>query len=208
MKKAVIWDLDGTLFDSYGVIVESLYLALKENGVELPLQEIHSHAIHFSIQSLLVKVEETYGASAAQVQQRYSQISVGKYLDIKAMNHAIEVLVALEERGITNYVFTHRGKTTIPVLENLNMAGFFQDIITSQSGFKRKPDPEGITYFINKYDLNPAQTYYVGDRALDMDCAKNAGIAGILFLSEGSMDVSGGSENYIVHDLLEVLEII
>ena len=48
----------------------------------------------------------------------------------------------------------------------------------------------------------------MGDRSLDMDCAKNAGIPGILYMPSGAIDVSGGTERYIVNDLLEIQKIV
>jgi len=208
MKKAVIWDLDGTLFDSYDVIVESLYLTLAEHGVLLSMYEIHQHAIKFSIKSLLASISKETGTPVEVLQQSYSQISSSKYLNIKSMHNAIEVLSLLQAKNVENYVFTHRGKTTLPVLENLKMTGFFKEIVTSQNNFARKPDPEGLDYLINKYDLSKSSTYYVGDRSLDMDCAMRAGISGILYLPQGSIDVSGGSETFIVQDLLEISNIV
>ena len=208
MKTAVIWDLDGTLFDSYDVIVHSLLLTLQEKGVVLSYEDIRRHAIEFSIRSLLTKISTEYGVSAEELHNRYSQISRDHYLTIKPMNHAVEVLQTLADRGVENYVFTHRGQTTIPVLENLEMMHYFREIITSQSGFARKPNPEGLQYLLNKHHLCAEQTYYVGDRSIDMDCAANAGIAGILFLPPGCIDVSGGTERFIVKDLLDILEII
>lgn len=208
MRKAVIWDLDGTLLDSYDVIVESLYITFLENGVVLSRDEIHQHTIRFSTKSLFQKVSEESGVSLENLQQRYSQISAGKYLQIKAMRNAGEILQLLESKGVENYVFTHRGKTTIPVLDNLGMTKYFKQIITSQSSFARKPDPQAINYLIEKYGLDPQHTYYVGDRALDMACAKNAGIAGILFLPPGSIDVSGGAETFIVKDLMDILQLV
>ena len=88
------------------------------------------------------------------------------------------------------------------------MASFFREVVTSQSGFARKPAPDGILYLVEKYGLEPENTYYVGDRSMDMECAKNAGVSGILFLPERSTDVSGGGERYIVKDLLEILKIV
>ena len=208
MKKTVIWDLDGTLFDSYDVIVESIYLALKEHKIMMDLEQIHQYAIAFSIKSLFAKVSKEHSVSEASLYTSYSRISSGKYLEIKPMNGAIETLKVLKQNGIENYVFTHRGKTTVPVLENLKMNHFFKEVVTSQNGFSRKPDPEGLTYLMKKYELSPNHTWYVGDRSLDMDCAKNAGIPGILYLPLGNIDVSGGSEQYLIKDLLELLQIL
>lgn len=208
MNKTVIWDLDGTLFDSYDVIVESIYRVVKENGLDISKDEIHHHAIAFSIKSLFAKISQETGIPAEALQQRYSQISGSQYSLIKPMTNAVEVLEKLTGKGIANLVFTHRGKTTMPVLDNLNMTRFFGKIITSQSGFARKPDPEALNYLIDKYKLDQSTTYYVGDRSIDMDCAQNAGIPGILFLAPGYVDVSGGAETYVVHDLLEILDIV
>ena len=208
MGKAIIWDLDGTLFNSYGVIVDSIFLTFQECGIQMSLDEIHRHAINFSIQSLFANTAGEWGISAEQLHTRYSQISSSKYLEIEPMQNAMEVLCALQNKGVEHYVFTHRGKTTVPVLENLGMLDFFKEILTSQSGFARKPDPQGIVYLLKKYKLDPVHTYYVGDRRLDMQCAKNAGISGILYLPKGSIDVSGGEGSFIVRDLQEILKII
>ena len=207
MKKAVIWDLDGTLFDSYNVIVNSIYQTFSEYGISCTKEQIHRHAICFSISSLFSEHAHRQNLDVQLLNQRYSQISAGRYLDIKIMNHGREVLQALSEKGVENYVFTHRGKTTVPVLDNLELTPFFREIITSQHGFARKPDPEGLLYLMEKFQLDTTHTYYVGDRSLDMECARNAGIPGILFVPEGSFDVSG-AESYQVKDLLEILNIV
>jgi len=207
MKKAVIWDLDGTLFDSYDVIVNSIYQTFAEYGIACSKEEIHRHAICFSISSLFSEYAHRRNLDVQLLNQRYSQISSGRYLDIKIMNHGRKVLQALSAQGVENYVFTHRGKTTVPVLDNLELTPFFREIITSQHGFARKPDPEGLLYLVEKFQLDPAHTYYVGDRKLDMKCARNAGIPGILYMPEGSFDVSG-AETYHIRDLLEILNLV
>lgn len=48
--------------------------------------------------------------------------------------------------------------------------------MTSANGFARKPSPEVIDYGIDKYHLDKAITYYVGDRRLDVEAAENVGI--------------------------------
>ena len=207
MKTAVIWDLDGTLFDSYRVIVDSIYQTFTEFGISCDKEEIHRHSMCFSINSLFAEYAQLYRMDVQLLNQRYSQISGGKYMDITVMKHGREVLKGLSDRGAEHYVYTHRGKTTIPVLNNLQLTEFFREIVTSQNALKLKPNPEGIQYLMEKYNLDSAHTYYVGDRSLDMECAKNAGIPGILFMPDGAFDVSG-AETYRIKDLLEILDIL
>ena len=208
MKKAAIWDLDGTLLDSYDVIVGSLKLVMEEQGVDIEYHTIWDHAITSSVSSFLKEQVASCGLSLELLKKRYQEISGSKYMDIKLMKNAKEILQQLQNAGVENYVYTHRGRTTIPVLENLGLTGFFKEILTSQSGFARKPAPDAVNYLVEKYDLEKSYTYYVGDRSLDMQCAQNAGIAGILYLAPETPGAATGEETYIVNDLIEIAEII
>ena len=62
------------------------------------------------------------------------------------------------------------------------MECYFTEILTSQSGFARKPNPEAATYLLDKYKLDPRDTYYIGDRILDVEFAQNSSIQSINFL--------------------------
>lgn len=56
------------------------------------------------------------------------------------------------------------------------MASYFEEVVTAANGFKRKPDPEALTYLINKYQMDKKRTYYIGDRSLDQQAAEKSGI--------------------------------
>lgn len=203
-----IWDLDGTLLDSYDVIVDSLQQTYKEKGVEVSKKEIRKDVISHSVSFFILKIEEKYGVPFDDLKDRYSLISGDKIKNIKLMKHSIEILNYLKENGISSFVFTHRGKTTEGVLKNLGIFDYFADIVTSLNGFARKPSPEGLNYLIEKNHLDKDRTYYVGDRALDIECANNAGVKSILFLPDETIGRKTGKETFIVKDLLEIVDII
>ena len=201
---AFIWDLDGTLLDSYGIIVNSLYEVYKEKGAEIDKQEILKEVIGESVSSFIMKMEKRFGIPFDDLKDRYSYISGNEKLNIKAMNNAKEILEYLHSKNIPNFVFTHRGVTTETVLKNIGIYDYFEEIVTSLNKFKRKPDPEGINYLINKYNLDKDRTYYVGDRKIDIDCANNAGIKSIMFIPNESVANKTGKETIIINDLLEL----
>ena len=208
MKQAFIWDLDGTLLDSYKIIVDSLHQIYLEKGINLDKKEILFDVINESVSYFIQKMEAKYGIPFDDLKDRYSIISGAEKLNIKAMNHAIEILKYLKDKGIPNYVFTHRGKTTESVLKNIEMFSYFDEIVNSLNQFPRKPSPEGLNYLINKYHLDKENTYYVGDRPMDIKCANNAGIKSILYIPNGGVAKQTGKETFIIHDLFDIKDIV
>ena len=205
---AFIWDLDGTLLDSYGLIVDALYRIYKEKGVGISKQEILEDAINESVSYFIKKMETKFNVPFDDLKDRYSSITHKEVLTIKAMNHSKEILEYLKSKGVNNYVFTHRGSTTEVVLRNIGIYDYFDYLVTSKDNFKRKPDPEGLNYIINKYHLDKNNTYYVGDRKIDIECAYNAHIKSIMFIPSSSPALPTGKEDFIIKDLLDIKDII
>ena len=203
-----IWDLDGTLLDSYDVMTRSLFDALAESGIRSEQQAIYHRVIESSVSTFLSEAAAAHGLDRAVLQEAYSRISGARMLEIPLMAHAAEILSTLRAREIPSFVFTHRGSTTIPVLENLGILSFFREIVTVNDGFPRKPAPDALLYLIEKHRLDPDCCYYVGDRSLDIRCAGNAGIRSILFLPPGSPGTATGQENFVFHDLIEILSVL
>ena len=207
-KTAFIWDLDGTLLESYEVIVSSLYRALQAHGVFVSEEEIRKEVITGSVRGFISKVSESTEIPFDQINSLYSRLAdEGKY-DITASENAGEILRFIKENGMSNYVFTHRGTNALIILENIGLLEWFDEVITRRDGFARKPDPAAVNYLVEKHALDRDRTFYVGDRTIDIDCAVNAGIGSILYLPQGSVTEPTGGETYIVTDLLEIKEII
>lgn len=207
-NKALIWDLDGTLFDSYPIIVSILHQALEEHGIQMAAREIHQYVIRYSVRDFVQKVAEEYRCPPEPLAHRFSQLQLGTDAKIHPMCHAPEILNLTAAMGVSNFVYTHKGPSANQVLERMQLRQYFTEIVTSQNGFQRKPSAEAVNYLVQKYQLNRQQTYYVGDRILDVECAKNAGIQSILFLSPDSCGSASGQEDYLVQDLLEIADIL
>ena len=119
-KPVFIWDLDGTLIDSYDIIVDSLCRIYKEKiGIELNREDVYKEAIRYSVGHFIQGMEKQTGIKFDELKDRYSQISGEEKLKIKPMKHAVEILEYLKEQGIHSYVFTHRGRSTETVLRNI-----------------------------------------------------------------------------------------
>lgn len=201
-----IWDLDGTLLDSYGSIVSSLMLLNGERGISDSEEEVIKAVKRGSVSAYLRGLSERYGESAEELFRRYQQISHRNLETITLMPGAIETLRGLRNAGALHFVYTHRGQSTFGVLERLELMPYFTEIVTFENGFKPKPSGEGVAYLAKKHRMDPAQTAYVGDRTLDVYCAKDAGVQAILFLPPDSCVIPTGLEDRIVKSLGELCE--
>lgn len=208
MKKAFIWDLDGTLFDSYPMIIPSLQETLEEAGLTLPPETIRDIILRDSVSALLEMGSEKTGRPFDALMQRHKQISEGRLDRIVLLPGARELLSYLRDKGIENHVYTHRGATSEPVLINLGIREFFGEIITSVNGFARKPAPDALLYLREKLGCPMEALCYVGDRRLDMDCALNAGMPCVLLLTPNGPTAPTGRETAAIHSLLEIRELL
>lgn len=196
---ALIWDLDGTLLDSYGVIVPSLQETLAELRIYMERTDILREVTEGSVGALIRRAAAETGLPFQRIKDRYSEISGGRILDIRPTRHAAEALEEAAALGASHFVYTHRGNTTAPVLENLGLRRFFKEVVTSLNGFPRKPAPDALLYLLEKHGLERSRVRYVGDRTLDVDCARNAGVRSVLYSPSGT-----GRADYVIRDLLEI----
>ena len=181
-KIAFIWDLDGTLLDSYEAILSGIEQTFAQFSIPYDKEKVREFILKYSVQDLLVQVSEERKLDAEVLNQVRAQSLSEKNAQVVLMPGAREVLAWADEAGIQQFVCTHKGDNALTILRDLGLESYFKEILTSQSDFARKPSPEAATYLLDKYQLAPEKTYYIGDRTLDVEFAKNSGIQSINFL--------------------------
>ncbi|CON98831.1 putative haloacid dehalogenase-like hydrolase [Streptococcus pneumoniae] len=129
-----------------------------------------------------MRVAEDRNLDVEVLNQVRAQSLAEKNAQVVLMPGAREVLAWADESGIQQFIYTHKGNNAFTILKDLGVESYFTEILTSQSGFVRKPSPEAATYLLDKYQLNSDNTYYIGDRTLDVEFAQNSGIQSINFL--------------------------
>ena len=181
-KTAFIWDLDGTLLDSYESILSGIEETYAHFSIPFDKEKVRAFILKYSVQNLLVQVAEERGLDVNRLNQVRAQSLAEKNAQVILMPGAREVLAWANQQGIKQFVYTHKGENALTILRDLGLDVYFTEILTSQSGFARKPSPEAATYLISKYHLKPDRTFYIGDRTLDIEFAQNSGIQSINFL--------------------------
>ena len=205
MLQSYIWDLDGTLLDSYGSIVTSLVDVARETGAADTYDDIMKAVKLGAVSAYLRELAARRGMEYSELYRQYRKISHERLGEITLMAGAIRTLEGLKRAGASHFVYTHRGASTGPLLERLGLTGFFREIVTFEYGFQPKPSGEGAEYLVRRYGLEKDRTAYIGDRPLDVLCAKNAGIRAVLFRPEDSCVEPSGNEDLVIGHLEELL---
>ena len=198
MTPTFIWDLDGTLLDSYKAILAGIQETYEQFDIPFDREEVRNFILRYSVKDLLVRDADQYGLDGEELNRVRASSLKEKNTQIPLMDGAREILAWTAEQGIQNFVYTHKSDNAFQVLADLGIAQHFTEILTSDSGFARKPSPEAMLYPIDKYQLNKGTTYYIGDRLLDAETAIRAGISSI------NLQIDGLDQNQKINHLLEI----
>ena len=204
---ACIWDLDGTLLDSYDVILDSLQETMKHYGHTYDREYLRKYVILHSVHQFILEFAEKEGLQFEMVYQYYTTLQDADNDKVKLIKNAKQTLQLLKRKGVRNYVYTHKDHTAKQVLEDLGIAEYICYTITGDDCFAKKPDPEGLRYLLDKFKLNPEYCTYVGDRRLDEEAGKRTGIKCILFLDEDTPVTPLYEDTLVVDVLLKIVEL-
>lgn len=180
-----IWDFDGTLFDTYPMIVGNLRKALNEFGCDCDFTEAmrlmlvnSDNAIRYYAGQFAIDQE-----ALLHVYYRYRSQCVGTFT-AEPMEGVKEVLKRICATGRYNYIFTHRkDDETARYLENYGLDKYFREIVGADSPhFAWKPAPDAVLYFMDKYAMQPEDTVMIGDRECDLSSGRNAGVGAVHYV--------------------------
>ena len=180
-----IWDFDGTLFDTYPIIIEDLRKALGQYGcgcdpveaMGLMLTTISTACNYYANKHGIDRE-----ALASAYQHHHQQTE--ELLRAEPMAGVREVLANICATGRHNYIFTHRKVgETVRYLEKYGFDGYFREIVGPESPcFAWKPAPDAVLYLMQKYGMTSQNAVMIGDRDCDLGSARNADIGTVHYV--------------------------
>ncbi len=200
MYRHIIWDFDGTLFDTYPITGSMFQKLLEENGIHEPLTTIIKN-MKVSMTHAVQHYIKQYHISDAFLQEFQERSYEAELRLSKPFEGIEEICRYIHASGRYNYLYTHRGESAILLLDRFGLKDSFRDFITSQHGFARKPSPDAIRHLSSKYKMKPEEAIMIGDRDLDIQAAVNAGIHTCYFREYGESvkadyEITGFSQLY------------
>lgn len=176
----IVWDFDGTLFDSYEHIYASFRNALAECGITDDEQTMRKHVV-VSVREAADHYRKEFGApdNLVEIYQRWG--SRIEFAHIRPYGGAEQVLAKIVESGRRNHMYTHRGESTFAYLDHYGLRQYMTQIITGLDPFPPKPDPGALLHLQATQHIEASRMLMVGDREIDLLASKRAGGAGCFF---------------------------
>ena len=197
-----IWDFDGTLFDSYPHSTRALYVTARHYGVDVSYDQV-SRAIRHSFK----RAFELVGLDDEQLKMFHRLRGDDAFEPpIVPFPHAEAVLRALHEAGARHYLYTHSNhRMSLRYIRQFGLEQYFAGRVTPDDpGFAMKPDPGAIRYILKHWHIDPADAVMVGDREIDVRCARDAGVDGILIDPDHLVETT--CARYRIDDLIQIIE--
>ncbi len=181
----LIWDFDGTLFDTYPPLINSIERALAEFKASVPREQI-MHLLNDTLATCIQELSAQLGLADSTLTERvmYYQRQVTAQ-DQPPFSGVICLCERFVKVGGQNFLFTHRSRDSVSyLLEWYRVQGLFVECLSVEDGFPRKPDPAGFNTLIERHALPRDRVLAIGDRTLDIVAGRRAGISTCLFRGE------------------------
>lgn len=181
MKKAVIFDLDGTLSDSINSIKYCGDAALATVGYGPFDVEEYKYFVGDGAANLvkraLIAGGDTELTCFEKAFAEYKKIFKENCMyEVRPYEGIRELLATLKERGVKLAVLSNKPHAeTINVVEALFGTGYFDVLQGQKDTVAIKPSPEGVFQILKQLDMRAEDILYLGDTATDMKTGKSAG---------------------------------
>jgi phosphoglycolate phosphatase len=187
----LVFDWDGTLFDSTALIVKAIQAAVADLGYTPPSNEAASHVIGLGLtQALAHAAPEVPKEQWPQLGERYRHHYSAHLNDIDFFPGTIAMLRELKAKGHTLAVATGKSRRGLDdALLRGDVASLF-DATRTADETRGKPDPLMLNELMEELGHGPPHTLMVGDTSHDLNLAINAGCPAVA-VSFGAHPVDG-----------------
>ena len=172
----IVFDWDGTLYDSTALIVRSIQEACRDLGAAVPTDTQAAYVIGLGLQDALRHcVPELAAEQYPALGLRYRHHYFAHQHALSMFDGTLAMLQALKVRGHALAVATGKGRRGLDeALAHAQLRGLF-DATRTADETASKPDPRMLNELMQELGTLPARTLMIGDTTHDLLLARNAG---------------------------------
>ncbi|MEM2087472.1 MAG: HAD family phosphatase [Thermoproteota archaeon] len=181
MMKAVVFDFDGTLADTVGLLSEAWARAASRLGITISPNEVEKYV---GLAGPEISLEITGGddAKAVELRRIKDEIYESEYAGrIRLFEDTEQSLRKLRENGLKIAVASSQASKRLKrYLSVLGIIKAVDVIVGSDSVSRRKPAPDVFLKAAELLKVNPQECFAIGDTCFDFESASKAGMRFIL----------------------------
>jgi pyrophosphatase PpaX len=177
--RAIIFDMDGTLADTFPLIVSAWNAAITPlTGITYSEQDVISRFGIPDPQMIRRELQSKGGAACEQAIEMYHAHYERRHREtVRPFEGITEMLEALRRRGVPMGMMTGKGRRSARItLECLGWSGVFDSVVTGDDVPEQKPDPSGPLAVARALDVPAAECAFVGDSPADIGAGQAAGM--------------------------------
>ncbi|MDR0798600.1 MAG: HAD-IA family hydrolase [Dysgonamonadaceae bacterium] len=184
MIKAILFDMDGVLYDSMPSHAQAWYETMSAAGINAPAAEYYLYEGRTGRSTIEMLFNRDLGRAATEeeIKRLYTQKSKRfealEYPESKPMPGAWEVLEKVKALGLQRIIVTGSGQKTLFDKIEQYYPGFFNRelMVTAFDVTKGKPDPEPYLMGLKKGNVRADEALVIENAPLGIESGKAAGI--------------------------------
>ena len=200
----IVWDWDGTIADSTGMITQALIKAAAEAGLPALSEERARSIIGLGLrESIEVLFGDIPNFQAQALITNYNQHYYAAENTILLFSGIAETIAGIARKSCKQAVATGKGRRGLnAALQQSGLAKYFGGTKTVDECFS-KPHPQMLDELMDELVVMPERTLMIGDSQYDMQMGKNAGVitAAVTYGSQTATHLQQYSPNHMFHDV-------
>lgn len=198
MIKAVLFDIDGVLLDSFEANRQFYNNLFKKAGYKEPTLKEYLPLMHFTMKGVITgftKVSDEEVQRIMKIGNDYVD-EIYPYNLLKTPLHIEETLQRLHTMCQLGIV-TSRVRDHIYLMPPLApLERYFTLTVGFNDTTNHKPDPEPLLFACKSLQIKPEEAVYIGDAESDFLAAKAAGMKFILFAKANFLHTSNYTDSF------------
>ncbi|MDG2252060.1 MAG: HAD-IA family hydrolase [Methylophilaceae bacterium] len=207
--KVIIFDWDGTIVNSTGLIVKAIKEAALVKGITLIDERKISSVIGLGLdQAFRVLFNNTSMQEIIELQELYKDFYLENINKVSLFDGIVPGIKDLHRRGYNLAIATGKSRRGLDIdLKQSGLEPLFNITKTMDECFS-KPHPQMVNEILDFYIIEKNEALIVGDSTYDLEMALNAGIdsLGVTFGSHNKAELLNYNPKAIVDNAYEIFE--
>ncbi len=203
----IVFDWDGTLFDSTALIVRCIQNACIDLGVAVPSAGQAAYVIGLGLRDALEHaVPDLPAQRYGELAQRYRHHYIASQHELSLFEGTLAMLRELKTRHHWLAVATGKGRQGLnDALAHAELVGMFDGTRTADETAS-KPHPRMLLELIDEFGVRAERTLMIGDTTHDLQLALNAGTAslGVSFGAHDHEAFTAFEPRFVAHSTAEL----